>query len=143
DDAAWIDALEAKSVELAAVVLEVPPWNAVLRADDHGVGPEERAQLRGQRGEAVRFHAEKHDVGGTDRAKIGGDVRSDVEVSFRTPDAQSALLHRAQMRTAGKQHDIGAGTRETRADIAANGAGAGNDDSHDAFCEYTWATTRR
>ena len=113
--------------------LEVPPWNAVLRADDHGVGPEERAQLRGQRGEAVRFHAKKNDVDGTDRAKIGGDFRSDVEVSFSTPDAQSALLHRAQMRTAREQHDVGARLRQLRADVAADGARAGDDDLHEAF----------
>ena len=42
DDAAGIDALETQPVELAADALEVPPRDAVLRADDDGVGTEER-----------------------------------------------------------------------------------------------------
>ena len=57
DDAARIDALEPQPVELAAVALEVPPRDAVLRADDDGVGTEERTQLRRERGQAVRLDA--------------------------------------------------------------------------------------
>src|SRR5262245_50656001 len=38
DDSAGIDPLEAKPAELAAVTLEVPPRDLVLRADDYGVG---------------------------------------------------------------------------------------------------------
>ena len=68
DDAARIDALEPQAVELTAVALEVPPRDAVLRADDDGVRAEERAQRRRQRGQAVRLDAEKDDVGRADRA---------------------------------------------------------------------------
>ena len=69
DDAARIDALETQPVELAAVVLEVPPRDAVLCADDDGVGTEERPQLRRERGQAVRLDAEEDDVGRADRRR--------------------------------------------------------------------------
>ena len=73
DDAARIDALEAQPVELAAMALEIPPRDAVLRADDDGVRAEERRQLRRERGQAVRLHAENDDVGRADRGEIAGD----------------------------------------------------------------------
>ena len=69
DDAARIDALEPQPVELAAMALEVPPRDAVLRADDDRVGTEERPQLRRQRGQAVRLHAEEDDVGRANRRR--------------------------------------------------------------------------
>ena len=45
DDAARIDALETKAIELAALALEIPPRDPVLRADDDGVGTEEHAEI--------------------------------------------------------------------------------------------------
>ena len=47
------------------------------------------------------------------------------------------------MRSAREQHDVGAGLREPRADVAADRAGSGDDDSHDGFCRYAFATTPR
>ena len=44
--------------------------------------------------------------------------------------AEAALLHRLQVRAAREQHDVRAGPRELRADIAADRAGAGDDDLH-------------
>ena len=75
--------------------------------------------------------------------EIAGDLRLHLEIAVRADHAQAALLHRAQMRAAGEQDDVGAGLREPRADVAADGARAGDDDSHDAFCEYAFATTPR
>ena len=49
----------------------------------------------------------------------------------------------AQMRSAREQDDVGAGAREPRADVAADRAGAGDDDSHDVFGVNASATTRR
>ena len=82
-DAAWIDALEAQAVELAAVVLEIPPRNAVLRADDDGVRTEQRPQLRRERGQAVRLHAENNHVGLADRVQVAGDLRLHLEIAVR------------------------------------------------------------
>ena len=47
------------------------------------------------------------------------------------------------MWTAGEEDNVGADPGEPRAEVAADGAGAGDDDSHDGFCEYAAATTLR
>ena len=131
DHAAGIDALEPQAVELAAVPLEIPPGDAVLRADDHGVRPEQRPQARRQGGQAVRLDAEEHDVRRSDRREVAGHLRAAPRNRRRDSiDPQAALLHGAQMRTAREQHDVRAGSREARADVAADRAGAGDDDSH-------------
>ena len=99
--------------------LEVPPRDAVLRADDDGVGTEERCELRRERRQAVRLDAEEYDVGLSDRRKIAGDLRPHLEVAVRARHAQPVLLHGAQVRTAREQHDStpGAAARASRAPI--------------------------
>ena len=94
-------------------------------------------------GEAVRLHAENHDVGRAHLRQITGDRRVDLEVSLGAGDAEPALLHRPQMRAPGEQHNIRADARQARADVAADRPGAGDDDSHDACAENACATTRR
>ncbi len=74
DDAAGIDAFEPEAVELAAEVLEIPPRDAVLRADDDRVRAEQRRQRRRQTGQRVRLDAEKDDVGLADAREIAGDL---------------------------------------------------------------------
>src|SRR6185503_17016611 len=59
DDTARVHSLQPQPVELAAVTLEVPPRNAVLRAHDRRVWSEERRDLRRKAGESVRLDAEK------------------------------------------------------------------------------------
>ena len=133
DDAARIDALEPQPVELAAVALEVPPRDAVLRADDHRVRAEERSQLRRQRRSGVRLDAEEHDVGRADRREIAGRPAASTSKSpSGLVDAQPALLHRPQMRPAGEQRRRRRRRGQPRADVAADRAGAGDDDSHEA-----------
>ncbi len=60
--------------------------------------------------------------------------RLHLEVAVGAHHSQAALLHGAQVGPARKEHHIGADFREPRADVAADGAGAGDDDSHDGFC---------
>ena len=144
DHAAGIDALEPQPVQLAADPLEIPPRDAVLRADDDGVGPEERRERRREAGQAVRLDAEEDDVGRADRREIAGRRRGRTSKSpSGLIDAQAALLHRLQMRAAREQHDVRARLREPRADVAADRAGAGDDDLHDASLANACATTRR
>ena len=69
---------------------------------------------------AVRLHAENHDVRAADRVQVADDLRLDLEVAVRADDAESPLLHRAQVRAAGKQHDVGTRFREPRADVSAD-----------------------
>ena len=67
DDAARVNALEPQAVELPAGALEIPPRHAVLCAHDDRVRPEQGAEIGCERRQAVRLHAEEHDVGGADR----------------------------------------------------------------------------
>ena len=143
DDAARIDALEAQPVQLTAVVLEVPPRDAVLRADDGRVGTEQRPQRRRQRRQTVRLDAEEDDVGRADRRQIAGDLRPDLEVAFGARDAQPARLHRLQVRTAREQHDVGAGLGQPRADVSADRARPRDDDPHVVWGAKACATMRR
>ena len=87
DDAARIDALEPQPFELAAVALEIPPRDAVLRADDDRVGPNSGRSDGASAVRAVRLDAEEHDVGGADRRQIAGDLR-------RTSKSPSGLVTR-------------------------------------------------
>ena len=70
----------------------------------------------------MRLDAEEDDVGGADRRQIAGDLRPDLEVAVGARDAEPARLHRLQVRAAREQHDVGAGPRELRADVAADRA---------------------
>src|SRR6185503_13982701 len=142
DDTARVHSLQPQPVELAAVTLEVPPRNAVLRAHDRRVWSEERRDLRRKAGESVRLDAEKDDVRGADCLEVAGHLRPDLEVTLGARHPQAALLHRAQVRTAREEHDVGPCVRQSGADVAANGAGSRDDDLHD-FCAKASATTRR
>src|SRR5437868_2925538 len=143
DGAAGIDALEMQSVQLAWIVLEVPPRDAVLRADDNRLGAEQLAQLRRQLREAVRFYGQENHIGGANGREVPGDHGLYFEVAIRARDAQTAFLHRAQVRTAREQHDVCAGVGESCADVPANRPRAGDDDSHELFSANTFATTPR
>ena len=83
DHAARIDALEPQPVQLAADALEVPPRDAVLRADDDGVGAEAAARAPAPARSGVRLDAEEHDVGRADRREVAGDRRPHLEVAVR------------------------------------------------------------
>ena len=143
DHAARIDTLEPETVELAAEILEVPPGDPVLRADDDRVRPEERGERGRNRREAVRLHAEKDDVGVTDGRDVRRQLRPHLEVAVGAAHLQAAVLHRAQVRSARDQHDVGADTRQLRADVPADRAGSDDDDLHEALGAKACATIRR
>src|SRR5919204_4427042 len=125
------------------MVLKIPPRHTVLRADDEGVRAEERRQLRGERSETVSLDAKEDRIRLPDRRQVAGRVNLHLEIAVGSDDSQTALLHRLEMRTAGEQDNVSPCLRQTRADIAANRAGADDRDFHEAFCAYTFATTPR
>src|SRR6266852_3330030 len=76
-----------RAFPLAAVSVEVPPRNPVLRADNCRVRADERREPRRHGRQAVRFEREQHHI---DRANCGGviggrDAR--VKVSQRSAPA--------------------------------------------------------
>ena len=78
-----------------------------------------------------------------DCAQLSDRLRLDIEVPVRADDAKPRLLHRAQMWPTREQDDVGARFRKARADVPADGTGPGDRDSHDAVCEYAFATAPR
>ena len=90
----------------------------------------------------MRLDAEEDDVGCADRRQIAGDLGPDLEVALGARDAEPPRLHRVQVRAAREQHDVGAGSCELRADVAADAPGARNNEPH-GVCAKACATTRR
>ena len=95
-------------------------------------GPSSGATGR-ERRQAVRLDAENDHVRVADRVQIAGDLRLHLEVAVRADDAQAALLS-PECGPAGKEDDVASGFGGLGADVAADGAGAGDDDSHGACC---------
>ena len=100
------------------------------------------------------FDTKKHDIARANRREIASDGgpasawlrrgKLDLEIAFfGADDAKAALLHGFEVRTAREEDDVGAGLREPRADVAADRAGAGDDNPHEAFGANACATTRR
>ena len=75
--------------------------------------------------------------------EVVADLRTRLKIAVGTDHANAVLLHRTEVRSARKQHDIGAGVRQPRADVAADRASAGDDDLHDGWAEKACATIRR
>jgi hypothetical protein len=73
----------------------------------------------------------------------GTDLMLACDLAVVADDAQPALLHRAQVWAAREKDDVRVDARELRADVAADRARAGDDDPHQGFSAYTFATAPR
>ena len=95
--------------------------------------------LRRKLSESVRLHAQEDNVDGSGFAKVSDDPRMHLEIALGAKDTNAMFLHRAQVRTAREQSDILARLGQARADIAADGAGAGDQKLHSAiFPQAPW-----
>jgi hypothetical protein len=124
------------------VTLEVPPREAVLRAENGGIRAEDGLETGGKVGQAVRLDPEEYHIGGTDGGQVTRDRRADLEV-FLADDSKTPLLHGLQVRPPGEQGDVAPGSRQAGSDIAAYGAGPGYNESHADSPAYAAATMRR
>src|SRR5258708_6201134 len=135
--AARTDALEP------GIAGEIPPWNAVLHGDDDGRFVEQRHQMRGESGQAVRFHAEKYGIHGTGGIERVDNTRPDPEIAFRALDADAVLLQGAAMRAARKKRAVHSGARHLGPDVGPDGARAGDGELHPRSPASVAATLRR
>ena len=126
NDTTRVDPLEPKPLQIAADALEIPPGDAVLRADDDGVRPEEGLELRGKRRQAVRLDAEEHHVGA-----VRSSTAAPVTVGLTSKSPSGLVTRRPRSciaRKCGPRANSTTSTpgmrraRETRADVAADGA---------------------
>src|SRR5882724_10924934 len=90
----------------AAAFVEVPPRQAILRADDAGLIADQWAQAGSDIGEAVCLDGEQNVIDGADAGGIISGVWSGGEFANRTVNAHPIFLHRTQVRTTRNQSDV-------------------------------------
>ena len=79
----------------------------------------------------VELRRQEHDVDGADRGRIvGGGGGRDQQVPERAPDREPVRADRRQVRAARDEGHLGAGRRQPRAEVAADGAGPHDRDLH-------------
>src|SRR6266699_2332155 len=140
DLATGVDGVQMNALELSTVPLEVPPWDAVLRADHSGPGTQVRRHPRRHRRKAVGFERHEDGVGVAHRCEVVGRFDRDGPIPMGVDDAKARLLHRLQVRAAGDQHDVDAGACEARAEETADGPRAQHTDPHSG---KNWSATNR
>ena len=75
----------------------------------------------------VQLHGEEHDVDRSDRRRIVGRVDvGQVQIAFEAANRQATGAQRVEVSAARDEADVGAGSGETAAEVAADGAGADN-----------------
>jgi len=131
DNAAGVHRLDAAAFIGSAVLVEVPPGNAVLRRDHQGVRPDQRHQVGYHRGDLVRLHAQDHHVL---HAEVGHAVAGCQARHFPAAvgldECHAVGAHRLQVGAADHHAYLFADAGQTHGQIAADGAGAGHTDFH-------------
>jgi hypothetical protein len=137
DRSAGVDRLEVDALELAAMTLEVPPGDPVLRADHGRLRAEVRGHPLGHGRQAVRFERDKDRVDVTHRREVISRFDRHRPFDAGLDDAKTGLPHRLQVRSARDEDDIDFGPRESRSEKSTDGARTENRNSHGANCSAT------
>src|SRR5947209_20499284 len=95
-----------RSGQRPAVMLKIPPGNSVLRADDGGLRPQHRTQLRNQGRQSMGLHAQEDHIHGASFFKVANDPGMSAKIIIGADDADAVLLHDAQMSAARVQGHI-------------------------------------
>ena len=133
DDAAGVDALQPRAFPRAAVPLEVPPRNAVLRGQHDGVRPDERRQQRRNEDESVRLDGQHDDVRVPDLRRVVCGEDFGREVAVRAAHHDAALPHRRQVRPPRNQRDVLTREAQLGPQIRANSPRAVDREFHDVL----------
>src|SRR5207247_2720414 len=118
---------------LAAVLVEIPPGDAVLHRDDRGVGAAEMLDVAGDRRDLMRLDGQQHDVllariaRALDRTRVR-PLRGDLGAVF--PDHAHALrANGVEVRAACDERDVFASRSKPSAEVAADRSRADDRDS--------------
>jgi hypothetical protein len=79
----------------------------------------------------------------SDRLEVAGHAWQNDDIALGAQHAETSVAHGLKMRAAREQRDIGTGAGQARSDIAANRAGARDEDPHTLALANACATTRR
>jgi hypothetical protein len=143
DHATGIHALQLQAGKFARTGLEIPPGHAVLRADDCGIGRNQRRDSRRELRQAMRFHAEEDDVHGPGFGEVADDSGPLDKIAFGANYADAALLHGTQVRAAGEERNLFAGPRHAGTNVGAYRTSAGNQELQPFAPTTVAATTPR
>ena len=126
DHAIRVDRLDPAALVRAAMLVEIPPGDAVLRRHHDRLRAIQRPHRRGDRGQAMGLDGDNHHILRAGRAHIAGRQRRARQLgrAIRALKRQAALLDRLEMCPARDQRDMLAGQRQPRAQVAADRAGA-------------------
>jgi hypothetical protein len=130
-DFARIEGFQLLAFKFAVVFMEIPPGDAVLHGDDHGVVADQRWHLARHLIEMMRLDRQEDDVLGADLADLVGDP--DLGHVFGTifPNELEAVLpDRLQLRSAGDNRDVLTGKPELDGQHSADGASTDNANFH-------------
>ena len=130
--AVGIEAFEPAAVEFAAVFLEVPPGQAVLNGQHHGVRAVERRQLVRDRGKVVGLDRQNHQIlrAGVLEGGGRGQVLGQVFRAVRPNQLEAVALDRLEVGALVDHRDLVARERQPRPEQAADGAGADDTNFH-------------
>ena len=130
-----IEGFDRSAVELAAVVVEIPPRDSILHRDDDGVGPGDLGDLLGHLFQVMRLQAQDYQVlnaGVLDFVRGLGDL-GHVFDAVLLNQFQPVFLDRLEVRTLVDDRDFLAAQRQLGAHQTANGAGADNTNLHNSL----------
>ena len=127
---ARIDRGEARVRKRPLDPVEVPPWDAVHRADDRGRRSEQRPNRRRRGRHGMRLEGDDDIVLRTEGRRVVGHGDRDGDACPCLDQGQAVRSHRREMRPAGDEADSGAGPRQLRAQVTADGPGAEDADTH-------------
>lgn len=130
DRAAGVHTLDALAVVGSAVMVEVPPRDAVLGGDDSGGLVEQRLDERPARRVRVGLEPEEDIVDGADVGGVVGGVGVRGEVTAGAENPYAVLPHGREVRSTGDKMDVGACLVQGGADIGTDGSGAEDGDFH-------------
>ena len=135
EHAAGVDGFNDTAVELAAVLLEIPPRNPVLQRHQHRLRAEQLPQGVDHRRDLMRLERQYDDVlrPGIGHVLCRARVRDDLLGPVFVDELQAVSLDRFEMGAARDQRHIVSCEREPDAEKTADGAGADDADFHAAW----------
>ena len=125
-----IHGLDLTALVWPGQLVEIPPWDPVLRGQHRGVLAEQWLHERTAGRVAMRLEAEEDIVDGPDVRGVVGGVGVGHEIASRTENLHTVLSHRTQVLVARDQVDFGASSVQRGTPVGADRSGTDDCNSH-------------
>src|SRR6476659_5506584 len=127
---AGIHGLDLTPLVWPGQLVEIPPWDPVLRGQHRGVLAEQWLHERTAGRIAMRLEAEEDIVDGPDVRGVVGGVGVGHEIASRTENLHTVLSHRTQVLVARDQVDFGTSSVQRGTPVGADRSGTDDCNSH-------------